>query len=27
VAGLSKAIARLIQAFKDVFRVGKKPAA
>jgi len=26
VAGLSKALASLIQAFKDVFRVGKRPA-
>jgi hypothetical protein len=25
VAGLSKALASLIQAFKDVFRVGKRP--
>jgi hypothetical protein len=26
VAGLSTALASLIQAFKDVFRVGKRPA-
>jgi len=27
MAGLSNALAKLIQTFKDVFRIGKRPAA